>query len=123
VVDLTGNVETGDGILFWQVEAQLLGIVVEFFRGHQDQADEALVTTSEALDGPVTSVLWNIRLFLIRWRGVGAGTTTVHVVPTTNSSGGGNTSVDSGVVAALSSLGGISTEMLSLFSQWFGRRR
>ena len=123
VVHLTGDVETGDGVLLWQVEAQFLGVVVELLGRHEDQADEALVTTGEALDRPVASSLWNVGLFLIRWRGVGAGTTTVHVVPTTNTGSGGDTTVDGAVVAGLSGLGGISTEVLSIISQWLETSR
>jgi len=62
---LTGDVETGYRVLLWQMEAELLGVVVELLRRHKDQADETLVTTLEALDTPVASILWDVGLFLI----------------------------------------------------------
>lgn len=47
----TGNGKTGDAVLPGKVETQLLCVVVDVFSLHQDQADEALITTSEALGG------------------------------------------------------------------------
>lgn len=117
---LTSDVETGDSVLLWQVEAEFLGVVVELLGRHEDQADETLVTAFEALDSPVASSLWDVGLFLIRWRSVGGSTTTVHVVPATNTGSGGDTTIDGGVVAGFGSLCGITTEVLKMISQWLG---
>ena len=58
-----GNVETRHGILVVELEAELLGVVVDDLHGVERQLDETLVAACEALDCAVASLRRDILLF------------------------------------------------------------
>ena len=61
------DIETRDGALLGEVEAQKLGVVVDDLGVGKDKADETLITTLEALDGlnTVASLSGNVALLVL----------------------------------------------------------
>jgi len=95
------------------MKPELLGVVVDLLYFLQHQTDETLVTTREALDSSVTGLSGDVLRLIFRRRGVGAGTATVHHVPSANTgSSSGDTTIDGSAVGSLRSLGGIATKVL-----------
>jgi hypothetical protein len=94
-----GDVQAGNGILVVQLEPQLLGVVVDDLGGFKGELNEALVASSEALDGSVAGLLGHVGLLCARGGCLGLCGATSSV-PVSSSEGGGTSSaVDQAIVA------------------------
>ena len=75
-----GDVQAGDGVLLAQLEAELLGVVIDVGDLVEDQGNETLVAAGEALDCAVAGLARYVRLLLTRrWR-IGKGLAAGRVV-------------------------------------------
>lgn len=94
-----GDIEARNGILFVQLEAQLLGVVVDDLHGVERKLDEALVAASEALDGAVASLAGDVGLLSARGRSVSLRLTTSSVPVSSSERSGANSTVHQAIAA------------------------
>lgn len=124
----TGNIQTRRGTL-GQVEAELLGVVVDVLDALKLQADEALVAASKGLFarsrlgrdvgrlglGRGLAVAAALVGLAVRGRGRRLGAA-VHVVVATSTGSSGNTTVEEAITSGLCSLGSIAADRLEMVS-------
>lgn len=108
-----GDVEARDGIVVVELEAQLLGVVVDQLHGLERQADEALVAAGEALDGAVAGLVGHVGLFCARGRRVGLGCAASGVPVSCAKGGDTGGTVDQAIVTCgLGGFGGVVADVL-----------
>lgn len=108
-----GNVEARDGIVVVELEAQLLGVVVDQLHGLERQADEALVAAGEALDGAVAGLVGHVGLLCARGRRVGLGCAAGGVPVSCAEGGDTGSAVDQTIVTGgLGGFGGVVADVL-----------
>lgn len=89
-----GNGEARNAVLLWQVETELLSVVVDLLNALKLQADESLVAASEGLGGGCAGGLGNGLLLILGKR---CASSSVQVVVSSGTGSSGNTAEEEGI--------------------------
>lgn len=92
--------ETGNAVVVWQVEAELLGVVVDLLNALELQADETLIAAGKGLGGRggrASGLGDRLLLVLGEWCALWCASAHVHVVVSTSTGGSGDTTEQHGI--------------------------